>query len=280
MKKAMFSLCIIVFLAFGITLAAISAPEKAYALYCAEDKSLLASENTDMRIAPASLTKLLTACTALYYTDSDDICTVGSEQELVPARSSLCLILEGHVLKLRDLIAGMLMASGNDAAYTIAVHTARKAAQCSMNDAESIVYFCGLMNGIAESVGMRDSNFTNPDGSDSPDQYTTVSDLIKLSEYALTFPLLKETVSEHEKYVVFESGENITWVNSNRLLDPESGYYCENAVGMKTGTTDKAGKCLIAAFEKNGKTYISIAAGCLTDGGRYRLTLKLFSENT
>lgn len=265
MKKTLFFLCPIIFIALGIALAALNLPVKAYALYCVEDKAVLTAENADEPIAPASLAKLLTACTALNYSDPDDIFTVGSEQKLVPAHSSLCLILEGHVLKLRDLLTGMLLASGNDAAYTVAVSTARELTEAPMSDSEGVKYFTELMNKLAREIGMYNSNFTTPDGSDSPGQYTTVSDLIKLSEYAMTFPILREIMAEHEKYVVFQSGEHITWTNSNKLLDPNSGYYCENAVGMKTGTTLKAGNCLIAAFEKNGKIYISAVVGCLTD---------------
>lgn len=280
MKKRLFVIFPIVFIALGIALGAMNLPVSAYALYCVEDKAVLASEKADVPVPPASLTKLLTACTALTYIDPDDILTVGSEQRLVPKHSSLCLILEGHTLKLRDLLTGMLLASGNDAAYTVAVSTARELTEVPMSDSEGVKYFTELMNELARKIGMYDSNFTSPDGSDSPDQYTTVSDLIKLSEYAMTFPVLREIMAEQEKYVVFQSGEHITWTNSNKLIDPNSGYYCENAVGMKTGTTAKAGKCLIAAFEKNGKTYISAVMGRLTDGGRYGFTLKLFSENT
>lgn len=257
--------------------ALISIPKKAYMVYGIDGGEIITSENADIHIAPASLTKLLTACTALKFIDPDELFTVGSEQELVPKHSSLSLILKGHVLKLRDLIAGMLMVSGNDAAYTVAAAAAREISGTSMSDRECIEYFCGLMNEFAEELGMTDSRFLNPDGSDVPEQYTTVFDLVKLAEYALTVPVIKEIISEHEKYVVFESGENITWVNSNKLLDPESPYYSEYAIGMKTGTTSKAGNCLIGVFKKDDKAYISVAAGCLTDWGRYNLTLSLMS---
>lgn len=248
------------------------------AFYCVEDSELLYSKNADERIAPASLTKLLTASVALYYISPDEVFTVGSEQELVPAKSSRCLILPGHGLKLYDLITGMLLASGNDAAYTVAVSTARAVnPDISMTDREAVDHFCGLMNDFAKKLGMKNSNFTTPDGSDSEDQYTTVTDLLLLSEYALSVPDIYEISSAYQKYVIFESGENITWTNSNKLLCPDSRFYSEYALGMKTGTTNRAGKCLIAVFVKNGKTYISIIAGCFTDSDRYRLTLKNFS---
>lgn len=251
------------------------------AFYCVEDHEFLYSKKADERIAPASLTKLLTASVALYYISPDEVFTVGSEQELVPAKSSRCLILPGHRLKLYDLITGMLLASGNDAAYTVAVSTARALnPEISMTDSEAVDHFCGLMNDFAKKLGMKNSHFTTPDGSDSDDQYTTVTDLLLLSEYALSVPDIYEISSAYQKYVIFESGENITWTNSNKLLCPDSRFYSEYALGMKTGTTNRAGKCLIAVFVKNGKTYISIVVGCFTDSDRYRLTLRNFSTYT
>ena len=251
------------------------------AFYCVEDHEFLYSQKADERIAPASLTKLLTASVALYYISPDEVFTVGSEQELVPEKSSRCLILPGHRLKLYDLITGMLLASGNDAAYTVAVSTARALnPEISMTDSEAVDHFCGLMNDFAKNLGMKNSHFTTPDGSDSDDQYTTVTDLLLLSEYALSVPDIYEISSAYQKYVIFESGENITWTNSNKLLCPDSRFYSEYALGMKTGTTNRAGKCLIAVFVKNGKTYISIVVGCFTDSDRYRLTLRNFSTYT
>ena len=248
------------------------------AFYCVEDHELLYSQKADERIAPASLTKLLTASVALYYISPDEVFTVGSEQELVPARSSRCLILPGHRLKLYDLITGMLLASGNDAAYTVAVSTARALnPEISMTDSGAVDHFCVLMNDFAKKLGMKNSHFTTPDGSDRDDQYTTVTDLLLLAEYALSVPDICDITSAYQKYVIFESGENITWTNSNKLLCPDSRFYSRYAAGMKTGTTNRAGKCLAAVFVKGGKTYISIVAGCFTDSDRYRITLKNFS---
>lgn len=245
--------------------------------YCVEDDKLLYGRSVDERIAPASLTKLLTACTALYYISPDEVFTVGSERKMVPEKSSLCLILTGHRLTLYDLIQGMLLASGNDAAYTVAVSAARTVyPENSMTDGEAVECFCGMMNDLAKELGMYDSNFTTPDGSDDEGQYTTVSDLVLLTKYALSVPEIRGIASTYQKYVVFESGENITWTNSNKLLCGDSRFYCEYAVGMKTGTTARAGNCLIAAFEKDGKTYISVVAGCPTDSDRYKLTLRNF----
>lgn len=243
----------------------------------ADDGEILYSENAGERIAPASLAKLLTAAVALKYIAPEEVFTVGTELELVPPGSSICLISKDQRLTLYDLITGMLMVSGNDAAYTVAVSSARIILGEPLTDTEAVRSFCGLMNDFAKEQGMNGSHFTTPDGSDDDGQYTTARDLMLLSEYALSVPEIREIMSTRQKYVVFESGENITWINSNRLLDPESGFYSEAALGMKTGTTPKAGCCLIAAFSKENKTYISVVAGCRSDRERYEVTLKNYS---
>ena len=84
------------------------------------------TKKADSKIAPASLAKILTASVALKYAKADDVFTVGSELKLVKPGSSICQIREGFKLSLQDLICGMLVSSGNDAAYTIAANIARK----------------------------------------------------------------------------------------------------------------------------------------------------------
>lgn len=248
-------------------------------LYCISSGELLYGEGCEERIAPASLTKLLTASVALKYISSEQVFTVGTELEIVPPHSSLCLIAKGHRLRLYDLIAGMLMVSGNDAAYTVAVSTAKEVSgNGEMTDREAVEYFCGLMNDFAADLGMSGGRFTSPDGSDSEGQYTTLSDLLLLARHAWSVPEIREIVSTAEKYTVFESGENITWKNTNRLLDPDDEFYCEYAKGMKTGTTVKAGNCLIAVFEKDGEEYVSVVARCFSDRRRYELALEIFYE--
>jgi len=174
------------------------------------------------------------------------------------------------------------MASGNDAAYTVAVATARAVNpnDVYMTDAQAVAYFAELMNKYANSLGMKNSHFVNPEGWDDTNQYTTVSDLLKLADHAFSVPEIRTITGTYQKYVVFASGENITWTNSNALLDPNGTYYCSDAVGMKTGTTANAGNCLIAAFKRNEKTYISAVVGCNSNADRYELTLKMLSNYT
>lgn len=250
----------------------------AYEVYCVEDGRIIVGENIFKRIAPASLTKLLTASVALKYWGADDVVTVGTELELVQPESSLCFISKGQRLKMYDLLSGLLMPSGNDAAYTVAVTTARKVSGRALSDRAAVKYFSILMNDFAAELGMVNSHFANPEGWDNDRHYTTVSDLNKIAKYALSVPEIREIVSTRRKDAVFESGETITWYNGNQLLYPNSDYYCENAIGMKTGFTDNAGLCLIAAFEKNGKTYIITVVGCSDSDKRYEKILELYED--
>lgn len=253
-------------------------PKKAEVFYNVTDNTLVESKNADAYIAPASLLKLLTASVALKYVDPGKVITVGTELELVPPGSSLCLIAKGHRLTLYDLLTGMLLASGNDAAYTVAVSTAREVSGCDLDDREAVGYFTNLMNSFARELGMTDSYFVNPDGSDDDRQFTTANDLLLLARYALTVPGIREIAGTHQKYVVFASGHNITWTNSNKLLDPENKFFCADAIGLKTGTTERAGCNLIAAFNKNGDLYIAIAIGCKSDDARYKTVTEYYSK--
>lgn len=251
---------------------------KAAALACIEDEEILYADHIDTRIAPASLTKLLTASVALQHLSPDTVITVGTEQQLVKPHSSLCLIKAGHKLKLCDLLMGMLIASGNDAAYTVAVAAARAdQPDVTLSDSQAVTHFSEMMNQYAIEIGMKNSHFVNPEGWDDSDQYTTVSDLLILAKHAYSIPEIKAITGIYQKKVYFVSGENVTWTNTNSLLNPNSEYYCADAVGIKTGSTSNAGKCLIAAVRHDEKTYLSVVIGCATDSDRYALTLKILS---
>ena len=256
---------------------AVSAP---YAgLYRADSLECIYEKSADSYIHPASMTKVLTACTALHYISPDTVYTVGSEQNLVPKGSSLCLIKAGHRLKLRDLLTGMLMCSGNDAAYTVAVNVARDVSgNLSMSDSDAVAYFVQLMNDYAIQIGALNSHFVTPDGWDHAQQYTTICDLARISANAMQMEEIRNIASSRSKYVVFASGENITWTNTNALLQPDSSYYLPDAIGLKTGTTPLAGNCLIAVINRNGTDYIAIVAGCQSNTGRYEAIHELISH--
>ena len=254
----------------------ISAPQAG--LYNLTTGKVLYEKAAKKKISPASLTKILTAITALTYMKSDTVITVGSELDILPKHSSICLISKGHRLTLYDLLTGMLVSSGNDAAYTVAVNVARHVSSDKLNDREALSYFVSLMNGIADLLGCTNSNFKTPDGYDAEGQYTTVQDLSLIYTYALNFKEIREIVSIDQKKVVFASGENITWSNTNKLLHKDNAYYFPAAIGMKTGTTTKAGHCLIAAAKINSQIFLCVVTGGKDDDQRYKSALKLLDS--
>ena len=227
-------------------------------------------------MASASMSKIVTAITALRYVEPDTVFTVGTELQLVQPGASTSFIAKGHRLTLYHLLMGMLLPSGCDASYTIAVNVARTVAENpEMGDTEAVEYFCGLMNDLAAELGAVDSHFVNPDGWDNENHYTTVRDMAIFAAHAMEYEVIREIVATPEKWVMFASGENITWRNSNSLLHPENSYYHPGAVGMKTGTTNKAGNCLLSVIEQDGVLYIAVVAGSPTRSGRYEDTHKL-----
>ncbi len=254
-------------------------PYKTALTYCIDTDSFSQQKNIDKRIYPASMTKFLTAYTALKYIKPETKFTVGSELDLVQPESSLCLIQKGNVLTLYDLLTGLLLMSGNDAAYTVAVGTARQLRpNDSLTDEQAAAYFCELMNKTAAEIGMIDSHFETPDGWDNDKQYTTTNDLLTLTKCAIKNQSIKKIISIRETTVTFAAGGSVTWKNHIKLIDPESPYYREDFIGGKTGTTDVAGYCLISLFQKNGKAYVIIVTGCESDEARCAATLDLYNR--
>lgn len=254
-------------------------PYKTALTYCIDTDSFSQQKNIDKRIYPASMTKFLTAYTALKYVKPEVKFTVGSELDMVQPESSLCLIQKGNILTLYDLLTGLLLMSGNDAAYTVAVGTARQLRpNDSLTDEQAVAYFCELMNQTAAEIGMTDSHFETPDGWDNDKQYTTTNDLLTLTKCAIKNQSIKKIISIKETSVTFAAGGSVTWKNHIKLIDPESEYYCEDFIGGKTGTTDIAGYCLISLFQKNSKTYVIIVTGCESDEARCAATLDLYNR--
>lgn len=248
-------------------------------IYKADTLECLYSLNADSKIAPASLTKMITACIAIENMPLNKVITVGSELSLVPKYSSLAYIYKGQQIKLSDLLTGMLLCSGNDAAYTIAANVGRYASgKNDLGDKEAVEFFCTLMNDYAKEIGASNTNFTTPDGSDSEGQYSTVNDLAIITAHAMKNKTIAEITSTHYKKVVFVSGQIAKWTNTNELINPENKYYTECVNGFKTGGTELAGKCLSATFTVDGVEYIAIVMGCEDNDARYENILELINS--
>jgi len=194
----------------------------------------------------ASLTKIMTAIVAIEHGRLDELVTV-SNRAAGKEGSSLYL-RAGEKMTLRNLLYGLMLRSGNDAAVAIAEHVGG-----------SVEGFAYLMNKKAEELGLANSHFVNPHGLDQPGHYMSANDLARLSAYALRNPEFKRIVSTRVKRAPnpFEDWD-YKWVNKNKML---SMY--EGADGVKTGYTKQASRTLVSSATRNGQ---QLAAVTLNDG--------------
>lgn len=254
---------------------------KQYFVYdCETGEFLRKAEDLSTRIYPASVTKLFTAYVALQYLDVSKSVKAGEVLNMVAAGSSVAEIKKGDSLTVEQLIAGMLLPSGNDAAYILAEAAGRamygeKAGEASTADA--VKRFVQEMNAQAKVLGMSGTNFANPDGIHSDSHYTTYQDLALLGTLVLNDPVILKYAGTAQMSVSPDSG-TLNWKNTNELVDPNSQYYCAYATGLKTGQTPMAGSCLLSSFEYRGRTLLIGVFGCPEPEDRFPDTLQLFTQ--
>ena len=237
---------------------------KAALLVDAETGLVLYDLNGDSRQYPASCTKIMTCLLALESIESgkltmDDMITAGEHsQDGLTWDSSTQNIIVGETMSVKDLIYCMMLSSANEAANILAEAVSG-----------SIEEFISAMNEKALALGCQDTNFVNPHGMHSDEHYTTAKDLYLITKAAWEYPDFRTIVGSYE-YITQATNINESryLYNSNMLLrNPESfepleqDYYYEYAVGVKTGSTDAAGKCLVSAAQKDGRTLIAVVLG-------------------
>ncbi len=226
------------------------------------DNQILYAKNANEKCYPASLTKLLTAVVAMDYTQADTIMTVGNEVNMIDPQSSRAYLTVGTRLTMKNLLQAMLLPSGNDAAYCVAVQVGRRiAGDESLDRYAALTRFCEQMNKKATALGCTGTHFVNPDGIHANNHYTTAADMLKIATAALQNPLIAEVVATKEVNTTLLSGQTVNWKNSNRLVQESGAYAYAGATGLKTGTTDEAGYCLAASATSEGKTCVAIVMG-------------------
>ena len=201
--------------------------------------------NARERVAPASLTKIMTAVIALERGRMDEEVTVAAD-DLV--EGSAMGLRAGDRLTVEQLLWGMLIPSGNDAAQTIA----------RTIGGGSVPRFVEMMNNKARALGMADTHFINPHGLDAEEHYSSAYDLAQLSRYAMRQPVFARIVAS--KDVIVEAASRTYYRRTtNQLLSLHE--LSDGVTGIKTGFTDKAGDCLIAAVERNGRQVLVVVMG-------------------
>lgn len=232
-------------------------------LYCSGDPG--------DRLYPASITKLFTAWVALRFLAGDEIITVGWELGMLePGSSSAFLALDSR-LTVEELLQGMLLPSGNDAALVLAAAVGRKlAGEKNTTAREAVALFVEEMNRAAEAVGMDGTHFANPHGCHGEDHYSCPEDLGLMAALALEEPLIQRTAALSQVTVTAKTGQVHTWTNTNRLVrqSPE-------VLGLKTGYTDAARYCLLAAFGRENPLVVGIF-GAGDSESRYAAALELY----
>lgn len=248
MKKRLFRLLGIM-LAFaavfnyniGVSKAEVSVSAKSAILLEATTGRVLYEKNAFQKMPMASTTKIMTAIVAIENCDVEETVIVGQNASGIEG-SSIWLSV-GEKMSLSDMLFGLMLASGNDAAIAIAEHVGG-----------SLEEFVKMMNQKAADIGAYNTNFMNPNGLPADNHYTTAYDLALISAYAMSMPYFCEIVKTQYKTIPWEGHEWDRVVkNKNKIL-----WNYEGGNGVKTGYTKAAGRCLSAAANRDGMQLVTV----------------------
>ncbi len=244
-------------------------------LFDADTKQVLYYKNPVQAVFPASTLKLLTSIVALNYCEEEEQVTIGDEITMIASDSTRAYLKKGQKLTIRNLLEGMLLPSGNDAAYAVAAYVGRKSLKDLRASKElAISEFIRLMNEQAKEIGVKNSCFKTPDGYDAIGQYTTAYDMGLIGIAATQYDTIVEIAEKSASRNIFVSGEDITWKNTNKLITKYSGQYFSPAIGLKTGTSTMAGRCLVSAARLDGKEVVCAIMDS-TSAGRWEDAIAL-----
>ena len=219
-------------------------PAQAAYLIEANSGRVLYAKNENARLPMASTTKIMTALLAIESGRMDETVTV--PDAAVGTEGSSMHLKSGETIRLADLVYGLMLTSGNDAAVAIA---------CLLDGSTGA--FAARMNARAAEMGLNETHFVNPNGLHDPDHYTTARDLVLLGAAAMENPVFAAVVGT--QYRKTEGSNPHTLKNKNRLL-----WEYEGGIGVKTGYTKTAGKCLVFAAERGGMKLVGAILNCPT----------------
>ncbi len=246
MKKfvSLFLSAVLVFSLFGIETSALkynSISARAALLMNADSSEVIYGQNIDAKLPMASTTKIMTTILTLESGDLDTEFVV--PDEALKTEGSSMYLHEGEMVTKLELCYGMMLPSGNDAANAAALTLGG-----------SYEEFAEMMNEKASEIGMLNTNFVTPSGLHDENHYSTAYDMAILTEYALENEDFRKICGTKNVRLSSENWEYDKYLsNSNKLLDRY-----ESCIGVKTGFTDEAGRCLISAAEKDGVTLIAL----------------------
>ena len=213
-------------------------------------------KNADLRRAPASTTKILTAIVALERGDLKQ--NISATAAACKIGGSSIWLSQGEIHSMEDMLYGILLSSGNDASASVAENLAGSEKQ-----------FAEWMTEKAHTIGATSSSFKNSCGMPQPGHYTTARDLAVITRYALNNPTFSSMVKTKKKTIAWPGREyDRAMINHNKLL-----WRYQYADGVKTGYTREAGKCLVASATRNGHRLIAVV---LNSKQTYDDTQKMF----
>lgn len=227
-----------------------------YIVYDRISKSMIIGKNEDVKSAMASTTKIMTTIVILEKSDLDETVTVSAKAG--GTGGSRLGLKRGDKASVKDLLYGLMLRSGNDAAVALAEHVGG-----------SVKEFAELMNENAIELGLTNTHFVTPHGLDDANHYTTALELAKLTDYAMdneTFAKIVGTKST----TIYINNQPRQINNTNELLGVLNGV-----VGVKTGFTNNAGRCLVTETKRNNMDIITIVLGADTKKDRTKDSVNL-----
>lgn len=219
-------------------------------------KRILYGKNENDKRPMASTTKIITGLLVIEKGNFDDIVTV-SKKAAGTGGSRLGLKVNDKI-SVRNLLYGLMLVSGNDAAVALAEYISG-----------DVVSFADLMNEKANEIGLKNTHYVTPHGLDSDEHYTTAYELAILTDYALKNKIFADIVKT-KNYIVSINGYSKNLNNTNELLGYLNGVY-----GVKTGFTNGAGRCLVSAVKRRNLDIICVVMGADTKKDRTKDSIKL-----
>lgn len=228
-------------------------------IYDRTSKTVIWGKNENQEVPMASTTKIMTAIVMVEELGEEGLKNqVEVCQEAANMNGSSLGIKTGDKITYYDLLYGLMLPSGNDAAVQIAISISG-----------SVEEFTKLMNIKADELGLKNTHFVTPHGLDREEHYTTAKELAIITDYALSNPIISKVVST-KKYTVTINGYPKTISNSNELLG-----YLDGVTGVKTGFTNGAGRCLVTSVNRNGFEIITVVLGADTKKIRTKDSIRL-----
>lgn len=234
-----FILCLVFCLLLGINCFALENSAESAILINADTFSVIYSKNANERLPMASTTKIMTALILAEQNTPEKV--VKTTKEMVYVEGSSMGLKVGDTVTYNDLLYGIMLPSGNDAANTAAIAIA--------GDIKS---FAKLMNDKAKEFGLHNTNFVTPSGLDAKDHFTSAHDLSIIAAYALRNKEFLKASAAKSKTVNI-SGNKVLLQNHNKLLKMYEGV-----IGIKTGFTKRSGRCLVSAAKRGNTTLIAV----------------------